>query len=246
MINFSITVSFVARKSAVFPKRPSSSENLINTSNTSLNDKENNKPTSVSALTQKPPTSGFFSNKTASSTTNDDKPKTIESTKPVKKPSFTSANTGSDESNKVLPAEVKPDVRPEVTKATPTVPAEVPKVRTSEAFSKFQQEASVMPSSKPTTSPEITKCLPEVNKGLPEVSKVTSAIGWKPAVLQSNNSASVEDVDDELNLEQRVSKTRGVHFSKYFIRLIWPFIINFNFFPGEEIRGPSCKYEDKL
>ena len=206
MINFSITVSFAARKSAVFPKRPSSSENLINTSNTSLNDKENNKPTSVSALTQKPPTSGFFSNKTASNT-NDDKPKTIESTKPVKKPSFTSANTGSDESNKVLPAEVKPDVRSEVTKATPPVPAEVPKVRTSEAFSKFQQEASVMPSSKPTTtSPEITKGLPEVNKGLPEVSKVTSAIGWKPAVLQSNNSASVEDVDDELNLEQRVSK----------------------------------------
>ena len=187
----------------MFPKRPSSSENLINTSNTSLNDKENNKPTSVSALTQKPPTSGFFSNKTGS-TTNDDKPKTIESTKPVKKPSFTSAHN-EPESNKVLPAEVKSDVRPEVTKATPPVPAEVPKKRTSEPFSKFQQEASGMPSTKPTT---ITS--PEVNKGLPEVSKVTSAIGWKPAVLQSNNSASVEDVDDELNLEQRVSKTRGV------------------------------------
>ena len=186
----------------MFPKRPSSSENLINTSNTSLNaDKENNKPTSVSALTQKPPTSGFFSNKAS---TNDDKTKNIVESKPVKKPSFTSANTES-ESNKVLPAEVKPDVKPEVTRklpeATPKA-AEVPKVRTSgDAFSKFQQEANVMPSSK--TTPMTT---PEMAKGLPEVSKVSSAIGWKPAVLQSNTTTSVEDViDDELNLEQRVS-----------------------------------------
>ena len=59
-----------------------------------------------------------------------------------------------------------------------------------------------------STSPEVTNRkynLPEVPKVIPaEVAKVTSAIGWKPSILQSSSS-SVEESEVEMNLEQRVS-----------------------------------------
>ena len=188
---------FSARKSAVFPKR-NSSEALINNSNTSLNDKENNKPSIVSQ-TQKP--TSLFSNKA------EEKSKIIESKGPgfESKPVTTKSSSNNELPNTVLTSPVTEshkNITSEVSKITP----EVTKI-TRDFTKKLPPSPTQSPTQDSSAKVEVAKVAKvEVTKVIPEVAKVTSAIGWKPSILQSNSS--VEETlqpQEELSLEQRVS-----------------------------------------
>lgn len=167
---------------------------MINNSNTSLNDKENNKPSIVSQ-TQKP--TSLFSNKA------EEKSKIIESKGPgfESKPVTTKSSSNNELPNTVLTSPVTEshkNITSEVSKITPEV------TKITRDFTKISPPSPTQDSSAKVEVAKVAKV--EVTKVIPEVAKVTSAIGWKPSILQSNSS--VEETlqpQEELSLEQRVS-----------------------------------------
>merc|ERR1719266_2764409 len=204
-----------ARKSRDFLPKRNSSENLINNSNTSLNaDKENNKPTILRETTQtQKPSSLMFSKTTTdhqdmvmTATNPIAKPKIIESKPVTTKSSSSSLNNSNDSSNSPPPPQQSSNVvTSPVSETGPpkklSLNSENIVTKTSPARGGSHETENRKVSS---TSPPIIE-IPKVIS--PEVAKVTtSAVGWKPSILQSSSSVEDSAVEVEMNLEQRVKK----------------------------------------
>ena len=204
-----IHLSFPARKSRDFLPKRNSSENLINNSNTSLNaDKENNKPI-LPTQTQKP-SSLMFSKTTTdhqdmvmTATNPIAKPKIIESKPVTTKSSSSSLNNSNDSSNSPPPQHSSNVVTSPVSETGP------PKKLSLNSENIVTKTSPVRGGSHETETRKVSSTSPpmiEVPKVIsPEVAKVTtSAVGWKPSILQSSSSVEDSSVEVEMNLEQRV------------------------------------------
>ena len=209
---FFFILSFPARKSRDFLPKRNSSENLINNSNTSLNaDKENNKPTILRETTQtQKPSSLMFSKTTTdhqdmvmTATNPIAKPKIIESKPVTTKSSSSSLNNSNDSSNSPPPQQSSNVVTSPVSETGP------PKKLSLNSENIVTKTSPVRGGSHETETRKVSSTSPpikEVPKVIsPEVAKVTtSAVGWKPSILQSSSSVEDSAVEVEMNLEQRV------------------------------------------
>ena len=177
-------------------------------------DKENNKPTMIlreTTQTQKP-SSLMFSKTTTDhqdmvmTATNNPiaKPKIIESKPVTTKSSSSSLNNSNDSSNSPPPPQQSSNV---VT--SPVSETGPPKKLSLNSENIVTKTSPVRGGSHETENRKVSSTSPpiiEVPKVIsPEVAKVTtSAVGWKPSILQSSSSVEDSSVEVEMNLEQRV------------------------------------------
>ena len=176
-------------------------------------DKENNKPTTIlreTTQTQKP-SSLMFSKTTTDhqdmvmTATNNPiaKPKIIESKPVTTKSSSSSLNNSNDSSNSPPPQHSSNVVTSPVSETGP------PKKLSLNSENIVTKTSPVRGGSHETENRKVSSTSPpiiEVPKVIsPEVAKVTtSAVGWKPSILQSSSSVEDSAVEVEMNLEQRV------------------------------------------
>ena len=176
-------------------------------------DKENNKPTMIlreTTQTQKP-SSLMFSKTTTDhqdmvmTATNNPiaKPKIIESKPVTTKSSSSSLNNSNDSSNSPPPQQSSNVVTSPVSETGP------PKKLSLNSENIVTKTSPVRGGSHETENRKVSSTSPpmiEVPKVIsPEVAKVTtSAVGWKPSILQSSSSVEDSSVEVEMNLEQRV------------------------------------------
>ena len=175
-------------------------------------DKENNKPTILRETTQtQKPSSLMFSKTTTdhqdmvmTATNPIAKPKIIESKPVTTKSSSSSLNNSNDSSNSPPPPQQSSNV---VT--SPVSETGPPKKLSLNSENIVTKTSPVRGGSHETetrkvssTSPPIIE-VPKVTS--PEVAKITtSAVGWKPSILQSSSSVEDSAVEVDMNLEQRV------------------------------------------
>ena len=175
-------------------------------------DKENNKPTTIlreTTQTQKP-SSLMFSKTTTdhqdmvmTATNPIAKPKIIESKPVTTKSSSSSLNNSNDSSNSPPPQQSSNVVTSPVSETGP------PKKLSLNSENIVTKTSPVRGGSHETETRKVSSTSPpikEVPKVIsPEVAKVTtSAVGWKPSILQSSSSVEDSAVEVEMNLEQRV------------------------------------------
>ena len=175
-------------------------------------DKENNKPTILRETTQtQKPSSLMFSKTTTdhqdmvmTATNPIAKPKIIESKPVTTKSSSSSLNNSNDSSNSPPPPQQSSNVV--TSPVSETGPPKKLSLNSENIVTKTSPvrggSHEVETRKVSSTSPPIIE-VPKVTS--PEVAKVTtSAVGWKPSILQSSSSVEDSAVEVEMNLEQRV------------------------------------------
>ena len=173
-------------------------------------DKENNKPTILRETTQtQKPSSLMFSKTTTdhqdmvmTATNPIAKPKIIES-KPVTTKSSSLNNSNDSSNSPPSPQQSSNVVTSPVSETGP------PKKLSLNSENIVTKTSPVRGGSHETENRKVSSTSPpiiEVPKVIsPEVAKVTtSAVGWKPSILQSSSSVEDSTVEVEMNLEQRV------------------------------------------